>query len=111
MYCFNNDVLGEILCLFFCKVILSSSFKKDILSQVKWVMSVIQATQDVELGKITVLGQPRQKVDETPSQPIIKKEEKKSWGQVLVAYAHNPRYPGGRNQDDHGSRSAWANGL
>jgi hypothetical protein len=32
-------------------------------------MPVISATREVETGKITFLGQPRQKVRKTPSQP------------------------------------------
>jgi hypothetical protein len=29
--------------------------------------------------------------------------------QALVAHAYNPRYSGGRDQEDHGSKLAWAN--
>jgi hypothetical protein len=31
------------------------------------------------------------------------------YSQVLVAHACNPNYPGGRDQEDHHSRSALAN--
>jgi hypothetical protein len=30
---------------------------------------------------------------------------------VLVAHAYNPRYLGGRDQEDHGSKPAWANSF
>jgi hypothetical protein len=30
-----------------------------------------------------------------------------SW--ALVAHAYNPSYSGGRDQEDHGSKPAWAN--
>jgi hypothetical protein len=36
-------------------------------------------------------------------------QKKKSW--VLVAHAYNPSYSGGKDQEDHGSQSAWANSL
>jgi hypothetical protein len=29
----------------------------------------------------------------------------------LVAHAYNPNYPGGRDQDDQGSKPAWVNSL
>jgi hypothetical protein len=32
-------------------------------------------------------------------------------GQVLVAHACNPSYTGGRDQEDLGSKPAWANSL
>jgi hypothetical protein len=28
---------------------------------------------------------------------------------ALVAHAYNPSYSGGRDQEDHGSKPAWAN--
>jgi hypothetical protein len=36
---------------------------------------------------------------------------KKIISRVLVAHACNPRYSGGRDQEDHNSRPAWANSL
>jgi hypothetical protein len=33
--------------------------------------------------------------------------ELSSW--VLVAHTYNPSYSGGRNQEDHSSKPAWAN--
>jgi hypothetical protein len=33
-------------------------------------MVIIPATQEVEIGRIVVLDQPRQKVSDTPFQPI-----------------------------------------
>jgi hypothetical protein len=39
-------------------------------SQVKWLTPVVLATQEMEIGRIVVQGQPRLKVCETPSQPI-----------------------------------------
>jgi hypothetical protein len=38
--------------------------------QVQWLKSVIQATQEEDTRRIMVQGQPRQKVSETPSQPV-----------------------------------------
>jgi hypothetical protein len=35
--------------------------------QVWWLMLVIPATSEVEIGRITAQGQPRQNVSETPS--------------------------------------------
>jgi hypothetical protein len=32
-----------------------------------------------------------------------------SFSRVLVAYAYNPSYSGGRDQEDCGSKPAWAN--
>jgi hypothetical protein len=44
-----------------------------------------------------------------------------TWGKVLnillkerirpVAYAYNPSYSGGRDQEDYGSKAAWENSL
>jgi hypothetical protein len=34
----------------------------------EWLTSVIPATKETEIGRITVQGQPRQKVSKTPSQ-------------------------------------------
>jgi hypothetical protein len=68
----------------------ASPFRKDIsLSQVQWLIPVIPTTQEAEIGRITVQGQPRQKVSETPI-PI-----KKS-GVVLGAC--NPSYIEGINR-------------
>jgi hypothetical protein len=39
-------------------------------SQVRWLTPVIPATWEVEIGRISFGGQTRQKVSETPSQPI-----------------------------------------
>jgi hypothetical protein len=44
-------------------------FVKDLASgpgRVWWLMSVISATQEVEIGRFAVDCQPRQKVSETP---------------------------------------------
>jgi hypothetical protein len=30
-------------------------------------------------------------------------------GQVQVTHTYNPSYSGGRDQEDHGSKPAWAN--
>jgi hypothetical protein len=35
----------------------------------------------------------------------------KNMGQALVAHTCNPTYSGGRDQEDHGSKPAWANSL
>jgi hypothetical protein len=35
----------------------------------------------------------------------------KGSGQTLVAHTYNTSYSGGRDQEDHGSRPAWANSL
>jgi hypothetical protein len=43
---------------------------------------------------------------------LIKKfnlSKKKKWSQVLVAHACNPSYSGGKDQEDCGSKPAWAN--
>jgi hypothetical protein len=45
-------------------------FKRRKLGQVKWLATVIPATQKAEIRRITVQGQPRQKVTKTPYQPI-----------------------------------------
>jgi hypothetical protein len=34
--------------------------------------------------------------------------KKASLSQVLVAHGCNPSYPGSRDQEDHGSKPAWA---
>jgi hypothetical protein len=31
------------------------------------------------------------------------------YSRMLVAHAYNPSYSGGRDQEDHGSKPAWAN--
>jgi hypothetical protein len=37
-------------------------------------------------------------------------QEEKLWlSQELVAHAYNPSYSGGRDQEDQGSKPAWAN--
>jgi hypothetical protein len=33
------------------------------------------------------------------------------WEVALVARSYNPRYSGGRNQEDYGSKPAWANSF
>jgi hypothetical protein len=33
------------------------------------------------------------------------------WGQTPVAHTCNPSYSGGKDQEDRGSKPAWANGL
>jgi hypothetical protein len=38
---------------------------------------------------------------------FIAKKQPYSW--VLVAHVYNPSYSGGRDQEDHGSKPAWAN--
>jgi hypothetical protein len=40
---------------------------------------------------------------------FIIKNAKDSW--MLVAHACNPSYSGGRDQEDHGLKPAWANSL
>jgi hypothetical protein len=35
----------------------------------------------------------------------------KKKGQALMAYACNPSYSGGRDQEDYGLKPAWANSL
>jgi hypothetical protein len=37
----------------------------------QWLMTVIPATQEGEIGRIVVRGQPEQKVSKTPSQQTI----------------------------------------
>jgi hypothetical protein len=37
--------------------------------------------------------------------------EKQQPGQAPVAYAYNPSYSGGRDQEDHGSKPAWRYSL
>jgi hypothetical protein len=39
----------------------------------------------------------------------VKKKKKIETSQVPVALAYNPSYSGGRDQEDHGSKPAWAN--
>jgi hypothetical protein len=39
--------------------------------------------------------------------PVSKKTKQNSW--ALVAQTCNPRYSGGRDQEDDGSKPAWAN--
>jgi hypothetical protein len=38
-----------------------------------------------------------------------KGKHKKFW--VWVAHGYNPSYSGGRDQEDHGLKPSWANGL
>jgi hypothetical protein len=40
-----------------------------------------------------------------------RRHQKQSWGWALVAHACNPSYSGGRDQEDHDSKSALANSL
>jgi hypothetical protein len=37
------------------------------------------------------------------------RDQERLKGQVLVAHAYSPSYLGGRDQEDHGSKPAWAN--
>jgi hypothetical protein len=46
------------------------TFQKKFLVQTQWLISVIPATQEVEIGRISVQGQAGQKVIASPSQPI-----------------------------------------
>jgi hypothetical protein len=103
-----------------------------------WLTPVILATWEVELTRITVWGQPRQKVHKTPSQKMVGScgmhlsSCQKTWkglqsrsvqiflrpylknnqcSQVPVAQAWNPSYSGGRDQEDHDLKPAHAKSL
>jgi hypothetical protein len=52
-------------------------FKDENTTRAQWPMSIIPATQEAEI-RITVQGQPKQKVNETPSQPIT------GWGDMCL---------------------------
>jgi hypothetical protein len=54
-----------------------------------WHVPVVPTTPEVEIKKIMVPNQPRQKVRETPAQP-------KSW--ALVVHACDSSYAGGTNR-------------
>jgi hypothetical protein len=51
--------------------ILMTNFYMQKMRQVQWLIPII-ATQEAEMRSITVQGQPRQKVPETPSQSVAK---------------------------------------
>jgi hypothetical protein len=44
--------------------------KQNVSYRVQWLTSVISPTQEAEIQRIRVQGQPRQKVSETPPNPI-----------------------------------------
>jgi hypothetical protein len=53
-----------------------------------WLKPVIPATQDAEIRRIEVQGQPGQKVHETPSKPMA--------GRLGNSGVHHPSYAGKR---------------
>jgi hypothetical protein len=71
-------------------------------SQHWWLIPIIPATQEAEIRKMEVGSQPRQIVLET---------KKAEWSQAPVSHTWNPRYSGGRDQEDRGSKSAQANSF
>jgi hypothetical protein len=70
--------------------IVSDFKKKHYLSQALWLTPAILATQEAEIKRVVVLGQPRQKVHKIPSQ-LIKK-------QGAVVHAFHPSYKEGINR-------------
>jgi hypothetical protein len=48
----------------------TSATKNKYKNQTQWLMSIIPVTWEAEIGWLMVLGQPDQKVRETPSQPM-----------------------------------------
>jgi hypothetical protein len=70
-----------------------------------WFTTIIPATQKAEIRRITVQGQPRKKVSETPMS--TKQADAGRW----VAHAYNPSYSGVTDQEDQGSKPAQANSL
>jgi hypothetical protein len=63
-------------------------------------LPVIPATQEEEIRRLTVAGQPRQKVYKIPM----------STNKIgVVGHACNPSYIGRRDQEDHSSKPAGAN--
>jgi hypothetical protein len=73
IYFIKNFIEFVPFCLLRFRVIL---FKNTIylvnlgVSRVKWFISVILATREVEIGRTEVRGQSRQKAGETPSQSV-----------------------------------------
>jgi hypothetical protein len=43
--------------------------------------------------------------------PFLIKAPKKLGSQMPIAHIYNPSYSGGRDQENHSSKAAWANSL
>jgi hypothetical protein len=53
-----------------CVIFRPKLLKIGLSGQVQWLIPIILATQEAEIGRIVVQGQPRQKVHKAPSHPI-----------------------------------------
>jgi hypothetical protein len=71
-------------------------------SQLRMVTHICNpSTQEAEAERSQVQGQPKL------YRELVKNQN--SW--ALLAHACNPSYSGGRDQEDQGSKPAWANSL
>jgi hypothetical protein len=67
----DDAFLGKIPKTYSKENIQESTFKSKIFCCALWLMPVTLATREMEIGRVTFQGQPKQKVHKTLSQPVI----------------------------------------